>query len=105
MKDYYLRFSTYEEMLDSLKLAEYTYLDENETEKIISATHQICIDVVGEIYRGGKWEFNDTGELIVTEEPVKLGGYHVNVRVLSGDIHESLLQYVVIPNNPYRIFG
>jgi hypothetical protein len=106
MIDYYLRFSSEEEAFQALKEAGYTSIDENEKEYVISATHQYCVDVIGDIYRGGKWDINEQGEMITIEEPIKLEGYHVNVRMLSGDISENLRNFVInTPNLPYRIFG
>jgi hypothetical protein len=106
MIDYYLKFSTEEEAFQAFKEAGYTSQDENGKEFVISATHQVCVDLVGTIYRGGKWDMNEQGEMITIEEPVKLDGYHVNVRILSGDIAENLNQFAVDdPKNPHRIFG
>tara|TARA_R110000868_G_scaffold28093_1_gene105735 strand:+ start:1208 stop:1528 length:321 start_codon:yes stop_codon:yes gene_type:complete len=106
MLDYYLRFSTEEEAFQAFKEAGYTSQDETGKEFVISATHQVCIDVIGTIYRGGKWDMNEQGEMITIEEPVKLDGYHANVRILSGDIAENLRTFVIdTPNNLYRIFG
>ena len=106
MIDYYLKFSSQEEAFIALKVAGYTSADEEEKEFIISATHSYCIDEVGTIYKGGKWEPNEVGEMITIEEPVKLDGYHINVRILSGDIAENLKPFVIDnPKTPYRIFG
>ena len=106
MIDYYLRFSSQEEAFQALKEAGYTSTDENEKEFIISATHQYCVDEIGTIYKGGKWEPNQNGEMITIEEPVKLDGWHINIRMLSGDIAETLRTYVIDnPKTPYRIFG
>jgi autonomous glycyl radical cofactor GrcA len=118
MIDYYLKFSSKEEALSALKVAGYTMpkeqiyeIDENLTvyqdeDYIISATHQYCVDEVGTIYKGGRWGFNELGEMITIEEPVKLDGFHVNIRVLSGDIAETLRTFVIDnPSSPYRIFG
>ena len=118
MIDYYLKFSSKEEALSALKVAGYTMpkeqiyeIDGNLTayqdeDIIISATHQYCVDEVGTIYKGGKWEPNEAGEMITIEEPVKLDGWHINVRILSGDIAENLKDFVIDnPKTPYRIFG
>ena len=106
MLDYYLKFTTEEEAFKAFKEAGYTSQDEEGKEFVISATHQVCVDVIGTIYRGGKWDMNEQGEMIAIEEPVKLDGYHANVRVLSGDIAETLRTFVIdTPNNLYRIFG
>ena len=44
--------------------------------------------------------------MITIEEPVKLDGWHINVRILSGDIAENLKDFVIDnPKTPYRIFG
>ena len=106
MIDYYLRFSSKEEAFTALKNAGYTSMDENGNEYIISATHDYCVDEVGLIYKGGKWEFNEQGEMITIEEPVKLDGWHINIRILRGDIAENLRDFVIDnPKTPYRIFG
>lgn len=106
MIDYYLRFTTEEEALQAFKDADYTAQNENGKEFVITATHQVCIDLIGTIYRGGKWEPTESGETITIEEPIKLEGYHANVRILSGDIAETLRPFVINkPSIPYRIFG
>ena len=106
MLDYYLKFSTEQEAFQAFQEAGYTSQDEEGRELVISATHDYCVDLVGTIYRGGKWDMNEQGEMITIEEPVKLDGYHANVRILSGDIAENLRTFVIdTPNNLYRIFG
>ena len=118
MIDYYLKFSSREEALSALKVAGYTMpreqiyeIDENLTayqdeDFIISATHQYCVDEVGTIYKGGKWEPNESGEIVVIEEPVKRDGWHINIRILNGDIAENLKDFVIDNRKtPYRIFG
>jgi hypothetical protein len=106
MIDYYLKFTTEEEAFQAFKEAGYTSQDEEGKEFIISATHQYCVDEVGTIYKGGKWEPNESGEIVLIEEPVRLDGWHINVRILSGDIAENLKDFVIDnPKTPYRIFG
>lgn len=106
MIDYYLKFSSQEEAFSALKDAGYTSADEEGKEFIISATHHYCVDEVGTIYKGGKWEFNEQGEMITIEEPVRLDGHHINIRILSGDIADNLREFVIDnPKTPYRIFG
>jgi len=62
-------------------------------------THDHAIDVVGTITRGG--EYNpETGEVIVA--PTVLDGFHVN---FAGDLPETWEEFVVAPNNPYRVFA
>lgn len=106
MIDYYLKFSSQEEAFQSLKDAGYTSVNEDGKEFIISATHDYCVDDVGIIHKGGKWELNEKGEMVTIEEPVKLDGYHTNIRILRGDIAECLRSFVINnPSKPYRIFG
>jgi hypothetical protein len=106
MLDYYLKFTTEEEAFQAFKEAGYTSQDEKGKEFVISATHEVCVDLVGSIYKGGKWEPNEQGGMIMIEEPVKLDGYHVNVRILRGDIADNLRPFVIDnPQTPYRIFG
>lgn len=106
MLDYYLKFSSQEEAFQALKDAGYTSVNEDEKEFIISATHDYCVDDVGVIYKGGKWEFNEQGEMVTIEEPIKLEGHHINIRILRGDIAECLRPFVIDnPSTPYRIFG
>ena len=105
MLDYYLKFSTEEEAFQAFKEAGYTSQDEEGKEFVISATHDYCVDLVGSIYKGGKWEYQGE-EFVTIEEPVKLDGYHVNVRILRGDIADNLRPFVIDnPQTPYRIFG
>jgi len=105
MLDYYLKFTTEEEAFQAFKEAGYTSQDEEGKEFVISATHSYCVDLVGDIYKGGKWEYQGE-EFVTIEEPVKLDGYHANVRILSGDIAETLRPFVIDnPTTPYRIFG
>lgn len=106
MIDYYLKFSSQEEAFAALKDADYISADEEGKEFIISATHDYCVDEVGTIYKGGKWEPNESGEIVMIEEPVKLDGWHINIRILKGDIAENLREFVIDnPKTPYRIFG
>jgi autonomous glycyl radical cofactor GrcA len=106
MIDYYLKFSSREWAFGALKDAGYTSVNEQGGEFIISATHNYCVDEIGIIYNGGKWEFNEQGEMIVIEQPVQVDGWHINIRILSGDIAENLRPYVIAtPVTPYRIFG
>jgi len=62
-------------------------------------THDRAIDVVGTITRGGEYD-PETGEVIVA--PTVLDGFHVNY---SGDLPEAWEEYVVAPEQPYRVFA
>ena len=62
-------------------------------------THDRAIDVVGTITRGGEYD-PETGAVIVA--PTVLAGFHVNY---SGDLPETWAEYVVAPEQPYRVFA
>lgn len=105
MLDYYLKFSTEQEAFQAFQEAGYTSQDEEGNEFVISATHDYCVDLVGTITKGGKWEYQGE-EFITIEEPIVLEGYHANVRILKGDIADNLRAFVIDnPKTPYRIFG
>lgn len=54
--------------------------------RLVRFTHRYAIDVIGEI-------------------PETIG-WHVNFRILDGtDLPEDLQQYVVYPENPYRVWA
>lgn len=105
MLDYYLKFASEQEAFDVFKEAGYTTTDMNGREVIISSTHEFCIDLIGTIYQGGEWEFQN-GQIIIIEEPVAIPGYHANVRMIHGDIADCLRPFIIDrPQTPYRIFG
>ena len=106
MIDYYFKFLSEEEAFQVFKNAGYTSQNEEGQEFVISATHSYSIDLIGDIYEGGMWEPNENDEIIMIEEPVKIDGYHVNMRILSGDIDETLRPYIIDrPITPYRVFA
>jgi hypothetical protein len=70
------------------------------TDDILAAyTHDRAIDVVGTITRGGEYD-PETGELIVA--PTVLAGFHVNY---SGDLPPGWEEFLVAPEQPYRVFA
>jgi hypothetical protein len=62
-------------------------------------THDRAIDVVGTITRGGEYD-PETGEVIIA--PTVLVGFHVNY---SGDLPETWAEFLVAPEQPYRVFA
>lgn len=105
MIDYYLRFTSEEEAFTALKEAGYVTKDLQGNEIIAIATHEYAVDQIGVIYRGGQWGFNENGPYTI-EEPIKLDGWHINIRMVSGDIAENLLSFVIpTPQSPYRVFA
>jgi len=62
-------------------------------------THDRAIDVVGTITRGGEYD-PETGEVIVA--PTVLAGFHVNY---SGVLPETWEEFLVAPEQPYRVFA
>ena len=69
------------------------------TSEVLDAyTHEHSIDVVGVIYKGGKWD--DEGNEI--EAPVKQPGFHVNYL---GPLPTGWDKTAVYPKTPARVFA
>jgi len=66
---------------------------------LVAYTHDRAIDVVGTITYGGEYD-PETGEVIVA--PTVLAGFHVNY---SGDLPETWEEFLVEPEQPYRVFA
>jgi len=60
------------------------------------------IDIIGIIYDGGTYQYNDDGTTTVVDEPTPRDGWHVN---FLGDLDSSLMDYIITPKNPVRIFA
>ena len=88
---HYLKFATADEAHDALVAA---FGDDGEG-NILTNSETHAVDVVGVLWR------DDTPE---GQEPVAREGYHVNVRV-KGDLLDDLTPYIVIPENPARMFA
>jgi hypothetical protein len=65
---------------------------------LVAYTHDRAIDVVGTITRGG--EYDEDGKVLV--KPTTLPGFHVNY---SGDLPETWAEFLVAPEQPYRVFA
>jgi hypothetical protein len=65
----------------------------------ITASHTHALDVIGQIYVGGKYD-PETGEVLVP--PTLLDGWHCNY---IGDLPKGWEQYVVQPEHPVRVFA
>ena len=66
---------------------------------LVAYTHDRAIDVVGTITRGGEYD-PETGDVIVA--PTVLAGFHVNY---SGDLPPGWEEFLVAPEQPYRVFA
>lgn len=73
--------------------------DEDGNTTLAAYTHDRAIDVIGLIYRGGEWN-PETGEVITL--PTLLDGWHVNYR---GAMPDGWEEFLVTPNDPYRVFA
>lgn len=85
--------------MSELRKHGFTQIDENDQEKIITASHQWAIDCIGPIYQGGIYD-PETGEVITP--PVLLNGWHVNY---IGELPDGWDAYVVTPEQPVRVFA
>jgi hypothetical protein len=96
--DYYLRFSDQEQATGVLYTTHPAVTDDDGNVLVEGylTPNYANIDVLGVLY-----ERNDDPEA----EPVPLQGWHVNVRVLSGEESAILDQYAVNPTLPRRVWG
>ena len=102
---YYLRFTSQEEA--ETKLTEVNYRH-TETFDDVEQTYYAVkdqvgdVDVIGDIWNDdGEYDL-ETGEVITP--PTKKEGYHVNIILQSG-LPEELQEFVVVPQNPHRVFA
>ena len=66
---------------------------------LVAYTHDRAIDVVGTITRGGEYD-PEIGDVIVA--PTVLAGFHVNY---VGDLPPGWEEFLVEPEQPYRVFA
>ena len=71
----------------------------NEDGEYITSSADHALDVIGEIYRGGEWDY-ETGEVIIP--PTLLDGWHVNYQ---GVLPDGWNVYAVYPANPVRVWA
>mgnify|MGYP000553614794 CR=1 FL=1 len=102
------RFFTFPDMETSFNLAYaagLTYQDEHNEPRLKTYTHDYAIDVVGIIYKPTGVMLEGADGLYYPEQ-APIPGWHVNVRILSGDpLPESFTQYEVFPSTPAREFA
>jgi hypothetical protein len=107
---YYLRFTSKRSADSNLTKVGYKHTETLDGESVTyyAVKDQIGdIDIVGEIWNNdGVYSEPDleTGEITVITPPTKKDGWHVNV-ILEGELPEGLRNYVVEPQNPYRVFA
>ena len=77
----------------------YSEPDEDGSTTLLAYTHDHAIDVVGTITRGGEYD-PETGAVIVA--PTVLAGFHVN---FIGTLPDDWAEFVVEPDQPYRVFA
>lgn len=70
---------------------------------LLATIDEHSLDVIGIIYEPPVVEEGAEGVLIVTTPPVAKDGYHVNA--LLEEVPEDLLDYVVTPVTPSRVFA
>jgi hypothetical protein len=99
---YFLKFTSETEFEIKFDEVGYKFIDE-ETEttyyRIPDAPGDI--DIIGIIYNNDS-VYDENGELITPSTQKE--GFHVNI-ILKGELPESLQEYSINPQNPYRIFA
>lgn len=106
---YFLKFNSEEEFDLAFEEAgyKYTYTDIDGEEKFQYRVPDMKgdIDVVGEIYNNDAVTgVNEEGYPTIITPPTKLDGWHVNM-ILQGGLPETLQEFVVTPQSPYRVFA
>ena len=106
---YYLRFASQEEAETKFTVVNYRHTEtfEDVEQTYYAVRGQIGdIDIIGDIWNddGVYSEDSETGEITVVTPPTKKDGYHVNI-ILEGALPEALQEFVVEPQNPYRVFA
>ena len=97
--DKYLKFSNEAEANSILyTTTPAVVVDEIEAQAATTTPNYRNIDVLGTIYE------HPPEPVPEGYEPVALGGFHVNVRVIDGEDASILEPYSVIPTQPRRIF-
>ena len=98
MNDYFLKFITQQQAIDELSLSGLIAT----SGPIAVTNHSFVIDDVGAIAKNISPTIGSDFDIPVFQI---LPGYHVNIRMISGELPDSLLQFCVNPNTPSRIFG
>jgi hypothetical protein len=94
---YFLKFTSQEET--EQKLTEVNYLHET----YYKIEDQVGdIDIIGEIYNNDGVYDEVTFEVI--SPPTKKDGWHINI-ICENELPEALQEYIVIPQNPHRVFA
>lgn len=97
MNDIYLKFPSEEVAKATLEVAP-------------KDPHKVAIDVIGLIYKAtGNTVVSvdpETGDSFESPEMAPLDGYHVNVRVIQGDLPEVFSEFVIEPpSSPVRVWA
>jgi hypothetical protein len=85
--------------MEALETAGFTTAYEDGAVTVVTCSHTHSLDVIGSICTGVTFDL-DTGDVI--DLPVQVPGWHVNY---IGVLPEVFEPYVVVPNNPVRMFA
>lgn len=101
MQDFYLKFASEAEAVAILYTVTPEVTDEegNVTQEAVQQPNYRNIDVLGVIYERAPDPRPDP------YEPVPVPGFHVNVRLLSGEDAAPLEPFKVIPTQPRRVWA
>ena len=94
----FFRFPDEATGIAALETAGLIATDEDGAQRFITASHSHCLDVIGQIQRGGEWD--DKGNMITP--PEVLDGWHVNYR---GELPDGWDAYAVWPEQPVRVWA
>jgi len=102
MRDLYLRFPSRETAVALAEQFGLYVMDSQGEERLVSASHQMAIDVVGTVYE-------PTGNMVThngmtSPEMAAVTGWHINIRVLDDafPIPEIINQFLITPGPTHR---
>ena len=101
----FLRFSSQEEAEAKLTEVNYRHTEtfDGEEQTYYAVKDQVGdVDVIGDIWNNDGTYDEETLEVITP--PTKKEGYHINI-ILEGELPAPLQEFVVIPQNPHRVFA
>jgi len=101
MTDFCLRFPDEQTAFAAAQVLDAVVVTEDGP-RLVRFTHRYALDVIGTIVLDGTYD--EAGNELTA--PTTLTGWHVNIRILDGSaLPDELVQYVITPANPVRIWA
>ena len=105
MKTRFFKFPDHPTAFQLAAINGLTTIDQNNNPILIGATHDYAIDVVGTIYQPTGVMLTDATSGFSYPEMVAIPGWHVNARIVNGNLPPAFDQYEIFPAQPSRDFA